>query len=102
LLRFPVPAGTSEGDRSVTQAVADGLAALVSEHRAAVAQFGTDTRNDTLERAAEKIRATKFKLSAYAEYLAGEKDRLNQAIFDAEQELRAKVEELTKEPTTAA
>jgi hypothetical protein len=102
LLRFPVPAGTSEGDRSVTQAVADGLAALVSEHRGAVAQFGTDTRNDTLERAAEKIRATKFKLSAYAEYLAGEKDRLNQAIFDAEQELRAKVEELTKEPAPAA
>jgi hypothetical protein len=27
LLRFPVPAGTEEGDRSVTQAVADGLAA---------------------------------------------------------------------------
>ncbi|MFO0825303.1 MAG: hypothetical protein U0792_19640 [Gemmataceae bacterium] len=36
---FPVPAGTTEGDRSVTQAVADGLAAVVAEHRAAVAQF---------------------------------------------------------------
>ena len=40
LLRFPVPAGTEEGDRSVTQAVADGLASVVTEHRAAVAQFG--------------------------------------------------------------
>ncbi|MBA4192886.1 MAG: hypothetical protein C0467_33420, partial [Planctomycetaceae bacterium] len=45
LLRFPVPAGTSEGDRSVTQAVADGLAAVVAEHRYAVAQFGDDTRS---------------------------------------------------------
>ena len=84
LLRFPVPAGTEEGDRSVTQAVADGLAAVVAEHRAAVAQFGTDTRDDTLTRAAEKIRTTKFKLAAYSEYLAGEKDRLDSAVADAE------------------
>jgi hypothetical protein len=103
LLRFPVPAGTEEGDRSVTQAVADGLAAVVAEHRAAVAQFGTDTRNDTLQRAAEKIRTTKFKLVAYAEYLAGERERLERAVADAEHELRDKVERIATpaEPVTA-
>jgi hypothetical protein len=98
LLRFPVPEGTSEGDRSVTQAVADGLAAVVEEHRAAVAQFGTDTREDTLKRAAEKIRTTKFKLAAYAEYLSGEKARLDRAVADAETELRVKVAQLAGEP----
>src|SRR3954471_665364 len=98
LLRFPVPAGTEEGDRSVTQAVADGLAAVVAEHRAAVAQFGTDTRTDTLQRAAEKICTTKFKLTAYAEYLAGEKDRLDSAVADAERELREKVEQIASVP----
>jgi hypothetical protein len=98
LLRFPVPAGTEEGDRSVTQAVADGLAAVVAEHRAAVAQFGTDTRADTLERAAEKIRTTKFKLAAYSEYLAGERERLNRAVADAERELRDKVECIAATP----
>jgi hypothetical protein len=98
LLRFPVPTGTEEGDRSVTQAVADGLAAVVAEHRAAVAQFGSDTRDDTLQRAAEKIRTTKFKLAAYAEYLSGEKERLDLAVADAERELRAKVERITAEP----
>ncbi len=96
LLRFPVPAGTEEGDRSVTQAVADGLAALVAEHRAAVAQFGTDTRADTLQRAAEKIRTTKFKLQTYAEYLSGEKERLDRAVAVAEGELRAKVAEIAE------
>ena len=40
LLRFPVPAGTAEGDRSVKEAVAAGLAALIAEHRQAVAAFG--------------------------------------------------------------
>ncbi len=102
LLRFPVPAGTEEGDRSVTQAVADGLAAVVAEHRAAVAQFGTDTRADTLQRAAEKIRTTKFKLQTYAEYLAGEKERLDRAVADAEGELRAKVAEIAGEPAEPA
>jgi hypothetical protein len=102
LLRFPVPAGTEEGDRSVTQAVADGLAAVVAEHRAAVAQFGTDTRDDTLTRAAEKIRTTKFKLAAYAEYLAGEKTRLDSAVADAERELREKVEKIAGSPTEPA
>lgn len=96
LLRFPVPAGTGEGDRSVTQAVADGLAAVVAEHRAAVAQFGTDTRADTLQRAAEKIRTTKFKLQTYAEYLSGERERLDRAVADAERALRAKVAEIAE------
>jgi hypothetical protein len=102
LLRFPVPAGTQEGDRSVTRAVADGLAAVVAEHRAAVSQFGTDTRDDTLRRAAERIRTTKFKLAAYAEYLSGEKDRLDRAVAEAERELREKVEKITATPAEAA
>jgi hypothetical protein len=83
LLRFPVPAGTAEGDRSVTQAVA---------------QFGSDTRDDTLQRAAEKIRTTKFKLSAYSEYLSGERDRLDRAVADAERALREKIAEIAGEP----
>lgn len=102
LLRFPVPSGTEEGDRSVTQAVADGLAAVVAEHRAAVAQFGADTRDDTLQRAAEKIRTTKFKLTAYSEYLAGERERLECAVAEAERELRAKVERIAGEPAETA
>lgn len=102
LLRFPVPAGTPEGDRSVTQAVADGLAAAVAEHRAAVAQFGTDTRGDTLQRAAEKIRTSRFKLTAYAEYLAGERERLERAVAEAERELREKVEQIAGPPAVAA
>ena len=51
----------------VKEAVAAGLAALIAEHRQAVAEFGADTRDGTLERAAEKIRATRFKVEAYAE-----------------------------------
>ncbi len=102
ILRFPVPAGTAEGDRSVKDAVAAGLAALIDEHRKAVAQFGTDTRDDTLKRAAEKIRATQFKVQAYSEYLLGEKEKLDRELATARDELRQKVERLADEPAATA
>lgn len=103
VLRFPVPAGTSEGDRSVKEAVAAGLAALITEHRQAVAEFDADTRKGTVERAAEKIRRTKFKVEAYAQYLADEREKLERDLAAAQRELRAKVEALAaSEPATAS
>jgi hypothetical protein len=101
ILRFPVPCGTAEGDRSVKESVAAGLAALIDDHRRAVAQFGTDTRADTLQRAAERIRATQFKIAAYSEYLLGEKATLDRELAAARDELRAKVEQLATHPTVA-
>ncbi|VTU00878.1 unnamed protein product [Gemmataceae bacterium] len=41
---------------------------------------------------------TKFKVRAYAEYLSGERDRLDRAVAAAEAELRAKVEALAAVP----
>ena len=102
LLRFPVPAGIPEGERSVRQAVADGLAGLIAEHRQAVAQFGFDTRPDTLDRAAAHIRTTRFKVESYAAYLAEEKARLDRELELAADELRAKVEQLAGEPVPVA
>jgi hypothetical protein len=95
LRRFPVPAGTAHGDRSVKEAVASGIAALIAEHSAAVEGFGADTRPDTLTRAAERIRQTRFKLESYAAYLAEERARLERDLADAQAALRAKVESLT-------
>lgn len=92
LPRFPIPKGTPEGDRSVKESVAAGLSALIVEHQQAIASFGGDTRQSTLERAAERIRQTRFKIEAYAAYLAEEKDRLDAQLADASQKLRAKVE----------
>jgi hypothetical protein len=102
--RFPVPAGTPHGDRSVKDAVAEGLGALIVEHEQAIARFGEDTRTDTLERAAERIRQTRYKVEAYAAYLAEEKSRLEKDLAIASAKLRAKVEELAalkESPKTA-
>jgi len=102
LARFPVPAGTSEGDRSVKDAVTNGLAALIGEHRKAVASFGEDTRHDTLARAAERIRTAGFKVRAYAEYLAEERARLERDLAAAEDELRDKVDALAASEVATA
>jgi hypothetical protein len=92
--RFPVPAGTPEGDRSVKESVAAGLGALIVEHQSAIEAFGADTRPSTLERAAERIRQTRFKIEAYSAYLAEEKTRLEEKLAAAAYQLRGKVEQL--------
>lgn len=94
LRRFPVPAGTPHGDRSVKEAVACGIEALISEHNAAVETFGEDTRESTIERAAERIRQTRFKLECYSALLAEERTRLERELTAAQARLRAKVESL--------
>jgi hypothetical protein len=94
--RFPVPAGTPHGDKSVKDAVASGIAALIEEHRRAVADFGEDTRESTLERAAERIRLTRHKVECYSTYLAEERTNLERNLTTATAELRRKVEELAE------
>jgi len=94
--RFPVPAGTPHGDRSVREAVAAGIEALVAEHAAAVESFGSDTRAGTVERAAERIKLTRFKVEAYAAYLGEERDRLDRDLNAASRRLRQRVEEMAE------
>ena len=91
MMRFPVPAGTREGDRSAREAIAQGLATLVNEYMATIEAFGTDTREATFERAASQIQQARFKVEAYSGYLAEEQARLNLLLDQATEKLRAKV-----------
>jgi hypothetical protein len=102
MYRFPVPAGTPEGDRSVRESVAAGLAALVAEHRQAVAAFGDDAREATLERAAERIRQTRFKVESYAALLAEHRDGLERELAATADALRRRIVALAADTPTAA
>lgn len=95
--RFPVPANTSQGDKSVQDAIVNGLQLIVKDHEEAVAGFGLETRHDTIERAAERINATRVKIEAYAEYLKDKQDELKSAIEEANKKLLARVKVLTAE-----
>ena len=94
LSRFPVPAGTPHGDKSVKESVA-GLASLIAEHHDAIKGFGDDTRHKTLERAAERIKLTKHKIEAYACYLAEEKAKLEKELAKASADLRSRIEAMS-------
>lgn len=90
--RFPIAdARQGGGNRSVVETVAAGLAAVIQEHEAAVLSFGTTTHAATLDAAAEKIKATRVKIEAYASYLEDRKTDLLTAVDAANTQLIARV-----------
>jgi hypothetical protein len=101
--RFPVPKGTAHGDASVKVSVAEGMAGMIREHMEAIESFDVNTHAATMEKRAEAIKTTRYKLLAYAEYLGSEKERLEATVFEAADLLRARVELLAeeKDATTA-
>ncbi len=101
LIRFPVPADTKQGDKNVGNAIANGLDAIVDDHRQAIADFGLNTQHGTLERAAEKIKETRVKVEAYASYLDDRKQELLDALTEANRELLGKVQHLSDERAKA-
>lgn len=99
--RFPVPADTKQGDKSVQEAILDGLAQIIHDHEEAVNEFGLDTRHDTITRQAERIKQTRVKVEAYANYLQERKEELLQSIDSANNRLTQRVQELTEERAKA-
>lgn len=97
LLRFPVPKGTPEGNRSVQAAVETGLETLTEELDEAVDEWSSSTRDDTMMRAAEKIRLIRYKIQAYAEYLGDGQSRLMKRLEDSQKRLLERVEAIQAE-----
>ena len=102
LQRFPIPAGSPQGDRAVQEAVANGLQGIIDEHMEAVAKFGEDTRPDTLHRAEEKIRITKLKIEGYGLYLDKKRSDLEASLQQASELLRSRMSFLMEVPSGEA
>jgi hypothetical protein len=102
LQRFPIPAGSPQGDRAVQEAVAHGLQTIIDEHLQAVQKFGEDTRPDTLRRAEEKVRATKLKIEGYSFYLDKKREDLEASLQQASELLRSRMSFLMEVPSEEA
>ncbi|MEY4393434.1 MAG: hypothetical protein RL595_683 [Planctomycetota bacterium] len=96
LQRFPIPAGSPQGDRAVQDAVASGLQGIIEEHLEAVRMFGEDTRPETLRRAEEKVRATKLKIEGYSFYLDKKREDLEASLQQASELLQSRMSFLIK------
>lgn len=99
LQRFPIPAGSPQGDRAVQDAVASGLQGIIDAHLEAVQKFGEDTRPETLRKAEEKIRATRLKIQGYGFYLDKKRDDLEASLQQASELLQSRMSFLIKEPS---
>lgn len=99
LRRFPIPAGTVHGDRSVSESVKSGLEYWIGRHMAAIEEFDLTTRDATLEAMVANIDATRFKLESYAEYLAENKATVEAKLEEARIALRKKIAELGRGTT---
>ena len=99
LQRFPIPAGSPQGDRAVQDAVASGLQGIIDEHLEAVQKFGEDTRPETLRRAEEKVRATKLKIEGYSFYLDKKREDLEASLQKASELLRSRMPFLIEAPS---
>ncbi len=92
--RFPIPAGTSEGNRSVRESVESGLEAMAADIDAAVDGFGKDTRDSTMRRAADHIREVWYKAESYSEYLGDAMSKIADRLAQSKQHLRDKIARL--------
>ena len=102
LQRFPIPAGSPQGDRAVQDAVASGLQGIIDEHLEAVQKFGEDTRPETLRKAEEKIRATRLKIQGYGFYLDKKREDLEASLQKASELLRSRMAFLIEAPSEEA
>ncbi len=97
LLRFPVPKGTPEGNRSVKEAVEEGLQALADELEHAIADWTTSTRESTFEKALERWKVIEHKAKAYSEYLGERQGDLLERLDGTKRAIAQRVMDLTAE-----
>jgi hypothetical protein len=102
LRRFPVPAGYSDScERSIKESVEMGLDRIIRDHVDAINEFDGKTRASTVEKMVERVNNTRFKVEAYADYLADKQAELLAKVAEAKTILKAKVMALAAAPAEA-
>jgi hypothetical protein len=98
---FPIAKGTQYGDEAVQKSLTSHIETIVADHIRAVSEFSINTRKDTIESAADRIKATRVKIEAYASYLQDQSTDLLKAIDEANKELVARVRMIADEKAAA-
>jgi hypothetical protein len=98
--QFPVPKGTVEGNKSVKEAVASGLRAVLDELNECVESWDDTTRTQTMTRGIKRWQEIKHKAECYAEYLSSEQAELLKQIDAAKAKLVEKVHTVQTEPAS--
>jgi hypothetical protein len=98
---FPVAKGTQYGDEVVQKSLVTHLKSLIAEHERSVNEFSINTRKDTIEAAADRIKATRVKIEAYASYLTDKRDELLKTVDAANQNLITQINAIAEQKAAA-
>lgn len=93
--QLPIPKGTQYGEGVVAEKLGEYLQSMVRDLDVSVAQFDINTRRDTLETAAERIKAARVKVEAYASYLQDRSGDLLKAVEASNDKLRQQIDRLS-------
>ena len=94
-------AGKGDNDRIAQEAVQDEMQRLIDKHNANVESFTLNTRHDTIENAAKKIRDTKAKIQAHAHYLKKAATDLLKQVDESDNKLREQIKDLANQRAKA-
>jgi hypothetical protein len=89
--RLPVTSGTAQGDATTRDAIADGMARLLADYRAKVAEYTSDTRPAALERSRRELDELEFKVECYAVHLDDRRAELDAALAATREAVRARL-----------
>lgn len=91
--RFPIAAGTPEGNASVKEAVAAKMDSLIGDFAKTVDEFdpSAGTKDHVLQAYVDRVTLLKHKVESYASYLEDEKARLVDSIKAQTDALTAKI-----------
>lgn len=92
--RWPVPAGDSNGDKSVAKAISSGLDAMIQEMDQTIEDWSDTTRKSTMKKTIERVEVIEHKMRAYQDYIGKFSHKLEDAIEKSKSRLLDKVTEL--------
>lgn len=97
LRRARLSAGDKEDERSMGEVIDDYITNMISELNVAVEGFGIDTRADTIERAAKRVKDNKVKIEAYKHYMTKEiAKKLDSALEESDKKLEDRIKEISE------
>lgn len=97
MMRLPIPEGTVSGDKTVQECIKEFALGLIAEHKQNIEGFTVNTRNDTLQREADRIKNSRMKIEGYAALMGSVGDVLLKVVKKADQQLVAKINGIQQE-----
>lgn len=88
---FPVPKGTSEGNRNVRDSVGAVINSVLEEMDEAIDEWGENTKDKTIKGTMEKIEVLNYKIESLSMYLMEETEELQRKRAVLKNKLQTKV-----------